>query len=240
MEPAPPLENTMPINPISVAASALRYWERRQEVTANNLANVSTDGFKAERVFGKLLDGVTTAGTKTDRRDGMLRQTGESTDLSMAGDGFFVVNTPAGERFTRGGSMKVDQAGFLTDQDGNQLLGTKGAIKVGDGKLAFDRQGNVEVDGHPVDQLRVETTPAGATLTHEGGTRFVPDSTRSVVPPAVRDIRQGSIEESNSDSLGGLVDMISIQRAYSSVEKTISVLDHVNEVATSQLGKPAN
>ncbi|MEP6619465.1 MAG: flagellar hook basal-body protein [bacterium] len=230
----------MPINPMSTAANALRYWERRQEVTANNLANVSTDGFKAERVFGKLLDGVTAIGTKTDRRDGVLRQTGEARDLGMAGDGFFVVNTPAGERFTRGGSMKVDLGGYLTDSDGNQLLGQKGAIKVGDNKYSVDRQGTVEVDGHPVDQLRVETTPANAELTHEGGTRFVPDSTRSIVPPGSRDIRQGTIEESNADSLGGLVDMISIQRAYSSVEKTISVLDHVNEVATSQLGRAAN
>lgn len=231
---------TMPINPISVAANALRYWERRQEVTANNLANVSTDGFKAERVFGKLLDGVTTIGTKTDRRDGILRPSGEPHDLAIAGDGFFVVNTPSGERFTRGGTMKVDLAGYLTDQDGNQLLGNKGKIKVGDGKLVVDTHGTIEVDGRPIDQLRMETTPAGATLTHEGGTRFVPDSTRSVVPLAARDIRQGSIEESNADSFGGLVDMISIQRAYSSVEKTISVLDHVNEVATSQLGKPGN
>lgn len=229
----------MPINPMSIAASALRYWERRQEVTANNLANVSTDGFKAERVFGRLLDGMTTAGTRTDRRDGIFRQTGESADLSIAGDGFLIVNTPGGERFTRGGSMKVDKAGFLTDQDGNQLLGRKGAIKVGDGKFEVDRQGTVQVDGHPVDQLRVEKSPPGATLIHESGTRFVPDANRTIVQPADRDIRQGSLEESNADSLGGLVDMISIQRAYASVEKTISVLDHVNEVATSQLGKPA-
>ena len=229
----------MPINPLSIAANALRYWERRQEVTANNLANVSTDGFKAERVFGKIMDGVTAIGTKTDRRDGNLRQTGESRDLSMAGDGFFVVSTAGGERFTRGGTAKVDLAGYLTDQDGNRLLGRKGAIKVGDGKFTVDRQGTVEVDGRPIDQLRVETSPSSASLIHEGGTRFVPDSTRTIVRPADRDIRQGSIEESNADSLGGLVDMISIQRAYSSVEKTISVLDHVNEVATSQLGKPA-
>lgn len=221
------------------AANALRYWERRQEVTANNLANVSTDGFKAERVFGQLLDGVTTIGTHTDRRDGSMRQTGNATDVAVAGDGFFVVSTPAGERLSRGGSMKVDGTGFLTDSDGNHLLGDKGDIRIGDGTLAIDKQGLISVDGQAIDRLRMETTPPGAALQHEGGTRYVPDAKRSVLPLDQRDVRQGAVEESNADSLGGLVDMISVQRAYSSVEKTISVLDHIREVATSQLGRAA-
>src|SRR3954471_61611 len=105
----------MPINGMTSAAGALRYWERRQEVTANNLANVSTDGFKAERVFGKLMDGAPVIGTRTDRRDGALRQTGSHLDLAIGGDGFFVVNTPAGERLTRGGSLRLDADEFLAD-----------------------------------------------------------------------------------------------------------------------------
>jgi flagellar basal body rod protein FlgG len=58
------------------------------------------------------------------------------------------------------------------------------------------------------------------------------------VPPNQRDVRQGTLEESNVDSLGGLVDMIGVQRAYAAVQKSISVLDHVRETATTQLGKP--
>lgn len=225
------------MNGMTGAANALRYWERRQEVTANNLANVSTDGFKAERVFARLLDGGPVIGTHTDRRDGAIRQTGQTTDLAIDGDGFFVVNTTGGERLTRGGSLQIDPAGFLSDQDGNRLLGIKGAIQVGDGKLTIDKQGTIAINGQNVDQLRVETTPPGASLEHEGGTRFVPGATRIAVAPDRRDVRQGYVEESNADSLGGLVDMISVQRAYAAVEKTIGVLDHVREVATSQLGK---
>lgn len=225
------------MNGMTGAANALRYWERRQEVTANNLANVSTDGFKAERVFARLLDGGPVIGTHTDGRDGAIRQTGQTTDLAIDGDGFFVVNTTGGERLTRGGSLQIDPAGFLSDQDGNRLLGIKGAIQVGDGKLTIDKQGTIAINGQNVDQLRVETTPPGASLEHEGGTRFVPGATRIAVAPDRRDVRQGYVEESNADSLGGLVDMISVQRAYAAVEKTIGVLDHVREVATSQLGK---
>ena len=95
-----------PVNGLTSAAASLRYWERRSEVTAHNLANASTDGFKAERVFGRLLgaggEGGTVAQTATDLRAGTFRTTDNPLDLALGTDGFLVVNTPAGERFTRG------------------------------------------------------------------------------------------------------------------------------------------
>jgi flagellar basal-body rod protein FlgF len=85
----------------------MHYWERRQEVLANNLANANTDGFKAERVFARLMGDAMTAGdTRTDRTAGTLRQTHAPLDLALADDGFFVVETPDGERLTRGGSFR--------------------------------------------------------------------------------------------------------------------------------------
>ncbi|MCX5764019.1 MAG: flagellar hook-basal body complex protein, partial [Gemmatimonadetes bacterium] len=85
------------------AAAALRYLERRQEVSANNLANVSTDGFKGERAFARLLaDGSTpTAETATDLRAGALTATNNPLDLAISGKGFLVVQTPTGEKLTR-------------------------------------------------------------------------------------------------------------------------------------------
>ncbi|MDB4917742.1 MAG: flagellar hook-basal body protein [Gemmatimonadetes bacterium] len=227
------------LNGMTSASGALRYWERRQEVTANNLANVSTNGFKAERSFGSLLDGTPVVGTHIDRRVGNIRQTGDSMDIALGNDGFLVVNTPQGERFSRGGHLEVDADGYLADSGEHQLLGRSGPIKVGNAKVTLDAQGNVTVDGNKVDQLRVESAPAGATLAHEGGNLLVPDSVRTLVPIDQRDIRQGAVEESNVDSLGGLVDMISVQRAYAAVEKSITLLDHVRETASSLLGKPA-
>ena len=227
------------LNGMTSASGALRYWERRQELTANNLANVSTDGFKAERSFGSLINGTPVVGSHIDRRAGNIRPTGESMDVALGSDGFLVVDTPAGERFSRGGRLQLDGDGFLTDGGGHQVLGRGGPIQIGKGKLVIDREGNISVDGRRVDQLRVESAPAGATLAHEGGNLLVPDSVQTLVPADERDIRQGAIEDSNVDSLGGLVDMISVQRAYAAVEKSISVLDHVRETATSQLGKPA-
>ena len=228
------------INGLTSASGALRYWERRQEITANNLANVSTDGFKAERAFSTLLNGAPVIGTHVDNRVGNIRQTGESTDVALGGDGFLVVSTPAGERLSRGGSLRVDTAGFLADQDGHRVLGRNGAIHVGSSTLQIDKRGGVAIDGRAVEQLRVESAPAGTQLLHEGGTLFIPGPVRTIVPPDQRDVRQGSLEESNVNSLDGLVDMIDVQRAYAAVEKSVTLLDHIRETATSQLGRPAS
>jgi flagellar basal body rod protein FlgG len=208
-------------------------------VTANNLANVSTDGFKAERVFASLLNGSEPViGTTTDHRTGTLRPTGEPMDVALGGGGFLVVETPAGERFSRGGSLQINAEGFLADHGGNRVLGAKGPIHVGTGTLEIDRHGIVSLDGRPVEHLRVESVADGVKLAHEGGTLFVPDPSRRAVPPDQRDVRQGTLEESNVDSLGGLVDMIGVQRAYAAVQKSISLIDHARETATTQLGKP--
>jgi flagellar basal body rod protein FlgG len=226
------------LNGMTSASGALRYWERRQEITANNLANVSTDGFKAERSFGSMLDGAPVVGTHIDRRVGNIRVTGDSMDVALGSDGFLVVETPNGERFSRGGHLQIDNEGFLADVQGNHVLGRGGPIMVGEGTVTFDAQGGVSVNGKKIDQLRVESAPAGATLAHESGTLLVPDAQRTLVPPDERNVQQGAVEESNVDSMGGLVDMIGVQRAYAAVEKSIAMLDHVRETATSQLGKP--
>jgi flagellar basal-body rod protein FlgF len=229
----------MIINGMTSASGALRYWEQRQEITANNLANVSTDGFKAERAFSTLLNGAPVIATHVDNRVGTIRQTGDSMDVALGNDGYLVVSTPAGERLSRGGSLKVDTAGFLADQDGHRVLGRNGQIRVGSASLQIDKRGSVAVDGRDVEQLRVEGTPAGSQLQHEAGNLFVPGTIRTLVPPDQRDVRQGALEDSNVNSVDGLVDMISVQRAYAAVEKSIGVLDHIRETATSQLGRPA-
>src|SRR5437879_1283612 len=86
----PPSQSQMPpLNGMDSAASALRYWERKQEIIANNLANVSTDGFKAQRVFAHLLDGVRPVAQATsDLTTGTLRNTGNKLDVAIDGPGF--------------------------------------------------------------------------------------------------------------------------------------------------------
>jgi flagellar basal body rod protein FlgG len=233
-----------PTTGLTSAAASLRYWERRSEITAHNLANASTDGFKAERVFARLLgaagEGGTVAQTATDFRAGTLRTTQNALDVAMANDGFLVVDTPAGERFTRGGSLRLDADRRLVDGGGRALLGEKGAITVPAGaQLTIAADGTVSADGRPLDRLRVERAGTGATLAHEGGTLFVPDAGRQPVAAAERDVRQGAIEESNVNPVSAMVDMIAVQRAYATVQKAVTTLDAVRETAVTQLGRPA-
>ena len=227
-----------PLNGMTSASIALRYWEHRQEVTANNLANVSTDGFKSERTFAQLLNGAPVITSHIDRSLGNMRTTGARTDVALGTDSFLVLQTDRGERWSRGGALHVDPQGHLADQNGNKVLGKKGAIKVGDEPFAISKHGVVTIGDQVVDEMRVETAGNGRTLEHEGNSLLTPPDERTVVALDARDVRQGVVEESNVDALGSMVDMLGVQRAYAAVEKSISVLDHVRETATSQLGKP--
>jgi flagellar basal-body rod protein FlgF len=228
----------MSIDGIASAASALRYLERRQEVVSNNLANASTDGFKAERVFARLFnDALPVPDTATDLRGGALKETGGPLDLSIQGDGFFVVNTPNGERWSRGGSLRLDADGYLADAAGHRLLGERGPIHIGSGTVQIDATGLVNVNGAAVDRLRIETVSAVAKLQHEAGTLFVPDASRAAMPVTARNVKQGFLEESNVNTIGSMVDMITIQRAYQSAQKAMTTLDAVRATISNDLGK---
>jgi flagellar basal-body rod protein FlgF len=227
------------LNGMHSAASALRYWERKQEVVANNLANVSTTGFKAQRVFAKLLDGILPgAETSSDLSTGTLRQTANPTDVAIDGPGFFVVSTPNGERYTRGGSFRLDEKHRLVDNDGRPLLGVKGPINLLDAPIQIDGKGEVRQNGQIVDTLRVELPPKDADLSREGESLWIPPATKQVLALKDRNVKQGYIEESNVNSMSALIDMVTVQRAYASVQKSVIEMDRTNETVTTQLAKP--
>lgn len=235
-----------PIDPTGISA-AKRYWLVRQQVTANNLANVSTDGFKAERVFARLLsDGSTVADTGHDLRQGSHRSTGSPLGLALEGPGYFVVQTDAGERLSRGGSFHLDEGGRIVDAGGNAVLGENGPIVPGSGTIAIDTAGKITVGGREVATLRLVEVPESNTgqqqqlqheLQHEGGTLFV--TTAECRPMTnVSIVRQGVVEESNVNALSAMVDMIAISRAYAALEQADGMLDHIDGLV-KDLGKPA-
>jgi flagellar basal body rod protein FlgG len=219
------------------AVAALRFWERRQEVVANNLANVNTDGFKGERAFARLLDGnLPVVDTATDLKTGAISATGNPLDVAISGDGFFVVQTTKGERLTRGGSLSIDAERHLVDPNGNPLLGVD-AIPVNAKQILIDPMGRVKADGKDVGRLRIETVPHGTRLQHEGNGQFSATVARSEADMTRTKVRQGSVEGSNVTSLESMVDMIAVQRAYGAVQKSITALDGIRGLASSELGK---
>lgn len=230
----------MNTNGVISAASALRYWERRQEIAANNLANVSTDGFKAERVFARMLEGsLPVADTATDRRAGTLRPTGNPLDLAMESGAFFMVETPDGERLSRGGSFQLDGEGRVVDGAGNALLGEGGPIVIPEGgDVQIDRTGAVRVNGAEVDRLRAVTVPQGNDLTHAGGNLFLPDAAQQAAAGEELKVRQGFVEESNVNTVSSMVEMIEIQRSFASVQKVMTTLDQIRQTISTELGRP--
>ncbi len=220
------------------AGRAFRYWERRQEAVAHNLANASSPGFRGERVFARLLEG---AGVEpegaTDLRPGPLTGTGRPLDLALDGEGFLVVETPQGERLVRGGSFQLDASRTVVDAQGNPLLGDSGPILLPEGEFEVTPAGELRVDGATVSTLRIVRLAEGASLLREGGLRFgVEGNTESVEEGGVR-VRQGHLEESNVDPVGALVEMIEIQRAYSALQRSVLVVDGVMGRISNDIGK---
>jgi flagellar basal body rod protein FlgG len=221
----------MPTDGIASAASALRYWERRQEVAANNLANANTGGFKAQRAFAQLVGTSEVAvNAQTDWNEGTITTTRNPLDVTLRGPAFFVVSTPDGERYSRGGTWSVDREGFLADGNGDRVLGERGPVRIG--------SGSGDVSDTWVDRLRVEALPPNTALQHEDGVRWVPPAQRTPQALDARDVRQGQLEESNVSPINEMVEMISIQRNYAFAQKAITVLDDVRSTIAHDLAKP--
>ncbi len=229
----------MSIRGITNTANSLSFYTRLQEVTANNVANANTDAFKADRLTGWQLPGGDhpVPVERTDLKQGTFRETSRPLDLSLDGPGFFVVRTPQGERLTRGGSLRLDQAGRLTNAEGDPLLGVGGPIVLRGTEVVVHGDGTVWVDGAAAGQLRVETVDDPTTLLKEGFGRYVPSTRPKPVPENSARVRQGAIEEANLDPLLSMVDLVTIQRAFSANVDALRVMDSVLGVVTSEVGK---
>lgn len=228
----------MSLSGIANSAQAMAYYQRLYEVTANNLANANTDAFKAIRVAadGSERNAGPTSVEAIDFQQGTLRDTNRPLDLAISGDGFLVVRTPQGDRLTRGGSMTVRTDGVLADTHGNPILGHEGIIVVNGSKLEIQGDGTVLVDGSAAGQLRIDTVQDRSTLRKEGGGRYIASTPLRPVEDDATTIRQGAIEEANMDSIGSLVDLITIQRAYAANIEALRTIDSVLGVA-NDVGK---
>ncbi|MEO7966236.1 MAG: flagellar basal body rod C-terminal domain-containing protein, partial [Gemmatimonadaceae bacterium] len=104
-------------------------------------------------------------------------------------------------------------------------------------EISIDRTGLVTVDGYKCDRLRIESAPPGVTLQHEAGTHFLPDPNKVSVAIEKRDVRQGALEGSNVNTIGSLVDLISISRNFANAQKALTTLDNVRATISNDLGK---
>jgi len=219
---------------------------------ANNLANISTNGYKrtsfSSRLYpimeglsqaapSKLPDARAMAWTSQyaiDAGQGMLQMTGNPLDTAINGDGFFVVDVKGVTNYTRNGSFTVDKEGFLVTNGGHKVIGASDKpIKIGkDIKSAPEiaRDGTVTVEGNIVGKLKtVKITDV----------KYVSDSlfTGKEAGPSTPEIKQGSIERSNVNPVRELVAMITAEREFQSLQQTIRAFDQLSQRAASEIAR---
>ncbi|MBX5440617.1 MAG: flagellar hook-basal body protein [Solirubrobacteraceae bacterium] len=219
-----------------IAASGMLAEQVRQDQIANDLANVATPGYKADRsarrAFGDLLLSNTVTGavvgglgagaqiaeTVTDLSAQPLRTTGEPLDFAIEGDGFFAVRTEAGIRYTRNGAFTAGPGGILVDQLGNPVLSQNGqTIRVGsDGTVDPGRLGVFAVN---------DAEKVGDSL-----------FTGQAAGTADGRVTAGALEGSGVDPARAMVDMIASLRSFEAGQKAIQTIDETLRKATTQVG----
>ena len=199
---------------------------RQMDVVAANMANMSTDGYRAEDItFAEIVralhaEGGSVAMTAAHARhvsqvQGALQQTGGRLDLAIEGDGYFQVETPQGLRLTRAGSFTQNAEGEVVTNQGHRLLDAAGAavfVPPNASSVAIGGDGTVTADGQPVAQIGLVTTDFPEALVRVGDTLFRADG--DVIPVEDGQIVQGFLEGSNVNPVAELTRMISVQRAY--------------------------
>ncbi|QUJ76294.1 flagellar hook-basal body complex protein [Sulfitobacter albidus] len=202
-----------------------RGLQREMQVLANNIANAATTGFRAEgMIFSEYVKPVTGGPSlsmgqgnvgRTSFEQGGMRQTAGTFDFAIEGDGYFLVQTPRGERLTRAGAFSPDATGQLVTYDGYPVLDAGRAplfVPTGAGELAVSSDGTLSVDGAPVGQMAIVAPLAPLNLIREDGVMFIAEE--GDAPAENARVMQGFLEGSNVNSLNELARMIDVQRAY--------------------------
>jgi flagellar basal-body rod protein FlgF len=249
---------------LKVSEAGLIGQEQKVSVLANNLANASTPGFKrmlathrvdpppAPGLIGVparalppaepnvlMPGGLLQTVTAVDLSPGPMQPTGNALDVAVDGDGFFVVQTAQGERYTRNGAFSLDGENRLVTQVGEAVLGDGGPIEIPPGALLeIATDGTVRADGSELGRLRLVRPLNGQALTPDGATNFATAPGAGApqpVPEEARRVAPGFLEGSNTNPISELVAMITAQRVFEAGQRVISTTDetlgkNINEI----------
>lgn len=226
---------------------------RQMDVVANNVANINTTGFKAESLlFEDYIMPVadySAAATRSDEllhytddwatvhnfRPGTIQQTGNALDVALQGPGFFVVQTQAGERYTRDGSFKIDNSGLLVDDQGNAVLSEGGEVRFTDSEtdIHFNPDGSIVSSAGNKGTLRIAEFEDPRALIHKGDNLYSSDQ-----PPLTASqtsLVQGALERSNVSGVSEIATMIRVQRAYEAITNLLDRQNQLRETAIRDL-----
>jgi len=251
------------IRGLYTSASGMLAESVRSDVTSNNLANVNTTGYKKDTTVmasfpemlvlrlndrrqgevqppkvGTLGTGVLVDETVTSHTQGQLKESSSAFDLAIAGDGYFTVETPGGEMYTRNGNFTLDGEGYLVTNRGYYVLGQAGRIRIEgagpNGGFAVDGAGNVTVDGGVVDTLQLVSFADQSQLVKTGDTLFAAAEQGT---QANGRVMQKYLETSNVNAITEMVDLITIMRAYEANQKAVQAHDKTLEQVINDVGR---
>ena len=235
-----------------VALSRQIVLRNKLDVVANNVANLNTAGFKRDALeMDEFVMPVASANTfprpdqrisfvedwttTTDYEPGTLDLTGSPFDVAIQGDGFFVVGTPDGERYTRAGNFQLDAGGRLVTPDGNPVLGEGGEIVFGpeETDVVIGVDGSIASNAGARGRLRVVAFEDNRLLDKVGDNLFTGPDPRPA--EGVR-IQQGAVELSNVQGVVEMTRLIELTRAYSQITNLIQTQDELRLKAIATLG----
>lgn len=241
--------------------------QKRMDTVTNNLANASTTGYKREGVTSKSFKevlgvkikdlsvpylnegiGYMSLGVKigenyTDYSQGSFKETGNTYDLGLDGQGFFAIsftdkNGNESVKYTRDGQFTTDVDGYLRTLEGDYVQGDAGNIMIPTDALqvSINQQGEIYADGEYVDTIQIVDFEDYNYIKKYGENLYdIVDGATEIESDAK--IRQGYLEMSNINVVNEMVEMITISRAYESNQKLIQTTDSMLEKSVNEVGK---
>lgn len=240
------------------ALSGALALNQRMDTVANNLANATTTGYKADRLdFGGVLSRAqgegrdqgldsplvfpVLEGTQTDFDQGPMKQTGRSLDFAIEGEGFFEVRTEdGGTAYTRDGRFALDAEGVLTDSEGRAVLDRRGqTVTLDSNEVRANASGELFTPGHdsPVGHLAVYRPEDPGQLQKQGDNLYQAPAETMTEANEAR-VRNGYLERSNVNTMQEMVRMMDLQRAYQSMTQAMKTIDKAYSESGQRLASP--
>ena len=222
-------------NSLYIMTSAKKALRRRMDVVANNIANMNTPAFKADKsLFRQVMTRqndnynefyVANQGTFIDFAEGVFTPTANQFDVALGDEGFLVVETPQGVRYTRSGRMQLNAERQLVTASGDLIQGTAGPIVIPQNapEILINQDGSITADGQNIATLQVVRFEDPMALRKTINNMFTTDQEPIVVEnPSVR---QGMLEGSNVQAIAEVTEMMSILRTYQSIGRVEKLED---------------
>jgi len=249
-------------NTLLIGLSRQMVLERQMDVVANNVANVNTNGYKADKSLfqeylrtgarednfignDRAVSFVLDRGSYRDFTQGPAEQTKNPLDIAITGNAFFVVQTAGGERYTRDGGLQMNSQGQLVTASGNPVLGTSGPIVF----QPTDHDINVSPDGTITvvegsgrtdslrGKLRLVSFADAQKLLKEGSNLYSAGEGGAAQPDLKSSVQQGYIEKSNVNAVSEMSRMIEVTRAYTQIATMLQQESDLHKSAIEKLAE---